>query len=97
MSLRINHDQFSRESFKDAITKFRVHSVTSFQSTRDIQTWDAPDGSGAGCVAQLAHFTDTHKETGDFTKTSTLLVANVQVVGGQRVLSELTEVLKVAK
>lgn len=77
--------------------KFRILNVTSFQSTRDIQSWDAPDGSGAGCVAQFARFTDTNKETGVVTETTTLLVANIQVVGGQRVLSELTEVVKVSK
>ncbi|KAH6976516.1 hypothetical protein BKA56DRAFT_589724 [Ilyonectria sp. MPI-CAGE-AT-0026] len=94
---KINHDQFSRQSFIDTITKFRVLNVTNILSTKDIQTWDAPDGSGAGCVAQYARFTDTNKETGDVTETTTLLVANIQVIDGQRVLSDLTEVLKVSK
>ncbi|KAH7176218.1 hypothetical protein EDB81DRAFT_897339 [Dactylonectria macrodidyma] len=94
---RINHDQFSRQAFFEAIKKFRLLNVTSVQSTKDIQSWDAPDGSGAGCVSQFVHFKDTNKETGVATESSTLLVANVQVIGGQRMLFELTEVLKVSK
>lgn len=97
MSLRINHDQFSWKDFFEAIKKFRVLNVTSVQSTRDIQSWDAPDGSGGGCVSQFVHFKDTHKETGVVTESSTLLVANVKVIDGQKMLFELTEVLKVSK
>lgn len=92
--LRINHDPFTRQTFLEAIRKFRVDNTTSVQSTRDIQVWDAPGGSGAGCVAQYMHFTDTNKETGVGTKSSTLLIANVKIIDGQRKLVDLTEVVK---
>lgn len=78
----------------EAILKFRVDNTTKIQSTRDIQVWEAPEGSGAGCVAQYIHFTDTNKETGIGTNSSTLLIANIKVVDGQRKLVDLTEVLK---
>jgi hypothetical protein len=78
----------------EAILKFRVDNTTSIQSTRDIQVWGAPEGFGAGCVAQYMHFTDTNKETGVGTKSSTLLIASVKVIDGQRKLVDLTEVLK---
>ncbi|KAM5344915.1 hypothetical protein ACJ41O_010777 [Fusarium nematophilum] len=90
---RINHDQFTRQEFFETIKKFRRNTISSAQSTRDIQVWDAPDGSGAGCVSQFVRVNDTHKETGVVTEVSTLLVANIQVIGGQRMLFELTEVL----
>ncbi|SPJ92809.1 uncharacterized protein FTOL_13774 [Fusarium torulosum] len=91
---RINHGQFTRQTFMEAILKFRVDNTTKIQSTRDIQVWEAPEGSGAGCVAQYIHFTDTNKETGIGTNSSTLLIANIKVVDGQRKLVDLTEVLK---
>ncbi|KAI8661071.1 hypothetical protein NCS57_01086500 [Fusarium keratoplasticum] len=94
---RINHDLFSRQTFMEAIMKFRVDNMTSIQSIREIQFWDAPDGSGAGCVSQLVHFTDSNKETGVGTKSSTLLIASIKVVNGQKVLVDLTEVLKVSE
>jgi hypothetical protein len=94
LSIRINHDLFTRETFLDAIRGFRVDNTTSIQSTRDIQVWEAPDSPGAGCVAQYMHFTDTNKKTGAGTKSSTLLIASVKVVGGQKKLVDLTEVLK---
>ncbi|EXM18243.1 hypothetical protein RAB80_015227 [Fusarium oxysporum f. sp. vasinfectum] len=91
----INHDTYTRQEFIDAIMRVRAVKQLSFQSTKDIQFWDAPDNSGAGCVAQYARFTDTYKETGIKIVSTTLLVADVRVVNGQRVLYELTEVLKV--
>jgi hypothetical protein len=97
VSPRINHDQFSRQDLHEAIKKFRLLNLSSAQSTEDIQTWDAPDGSGAGCVSQFVHFKDIHKETGVVTESTTLLVANIQVIGGKRKLFELTEILKVSK
>lgn len=69
-------------------------NVTTIQSTKELQTWDAPDGSGGGCVAQLMHVMDTNKETGASPESSTLLVANVQVIGGRKMLFSVTEVLK---
>ncbi|KAJ4167465.1 hypothetical protein NW754_011280 [Fusarium falciforme] len=94
---KINHDLFSRQTFMEAIMKFRVDNMTSIQSTKEIQFWDTPDGSGAGCVSQLVHFTDSNKETGVSTKSSILLIASVKVVNGQKMLVDLTEVLKVSK
>lgn len=77
--------------------KFRVDNVASIDSTKDIQVWDAPDGSGAGCVSQLMHFTDTNKETGVGTKSSVLLIASIKIVDGQKVLVDLTEVSKASE
>ncbi|WAO93486.1 Hypothetical protein NCS54_01103500 [Fusarium falciforme] len=94
---KINHDLFSRQTFMEAIMKFRVDNMTSIQSTKEIQFWDAPDGSGAVCVSQLAHFTDSNKETGVGTKSSILLIASVKVVNGQKMLVDLTEVLKMSE
>lgn len=81
----------------EAIMKFRVDNVASIDSTKDIQVWDAPDGSGAGCVSQLMHFTDTNKETGVGTKSSVLLIASIKIVDGQKVLVDLTEVSKASE
>ncbi|KAF5655656.1 hypothetical protein FHETE_11161 [Fusarium heterosporum] len=94
---RINHDLFTRQTFMETILKFRVDSTTSIQSTRDIQVWEAPEGSGAGCVAQYLHFTDTKKETGVGSKSSTMLIASVKVIDGQRKLVDLTEVMKASE
>ena len=94
LSIRINHDSFTRQTFLEAILQFRVDNATSIQSTRDIQIWEAPGSAGAGCVAQHMHFTDTNKKTGAGTKSSTLLIASIKVVDGQRKLVELTEVLR---
>ncbi|KAM0237776.1 hypothetical protein ACHAP5_008946 [Fusarium lateritium] len=91
---RINHDQFTRQTFMEAILKFRMDNATTIQSTEDIQVWETPDGSGGGCVVQHVHVTDTKKETGISTKASTLLIASVEVINGQRKLVHLTEVLK---
>lgn len=87
---------FTRQKFLETILKFRSDNTTSIQSTRDIQTWEAPDGSGAGCVAQYMHFTNTNKQTGASTKSSTLLIASIKVVSGQRKLVDLTEVLNLS-
>jgi hypothetical protein len=81
----------------EAIMKFRVDNVASIESTKDIQVWDAPDGSGAGCVSQLMHFTDTNKETGVGTKSSILLIASIKIIDGQKMLVDLTEVSKASE
>ncbi|KAM0340570.1 hypothetical protein ACHAPU_010407 [Fusarium lateritium] len=91
---RINHDQYSRQSFMDAIMQFRVGNTTSIQSTKEIQVWNAPDDSGTGSVSQMIHFTDTNKETGVGAKSSSLLIAIVKVINGKKMLVDLTEVLK---
>lgn len=78
----------------EAILKFRQDNTTSIQSTKDIQVWNEPGGAGAGCVAQFLHFTDSNKETGLGTESSTLLIASVKTIDGRRVLVHLTEVLK---
>ncbi|POS75663.1 hypothetical protein DHEL01_v205932 [Diaporthe helianthi] len=90
----VNHDQFSRQDFIEATKKFRSVNITTVQSIKEIQAWDAPDGSGGGCVAKLVFVKDTNKETGASTESSTLMVSNVQVVGGKRMLFSLTEVFK---
>lgn len=64
------------------------------QSNDEIQCWVAPDGSGAGCVAHLSHFTLTSKKDGKVDKQSALTLCNVQIQDGKRVLAELTEVTK---
>ncbi|KAI6762379.1 hypothetical protein HG530_008359 [Fusarium avenaceum] len=84
-------DQVSTNAFKDDVTPDFV------ASTKDIQIWEATDGSGAGCVAQHMHFTDISKETGVGPKSSTLLIASVKVIDGKRKLVDLTEVLKTSE
>ncbi|KAF5609124.1 hypothetical protein FPANT_256 [Fusarium pseudoanthophilum] len=91
---RINHDHYTRQSFYDGIVKFRVDYKATIHETKEIQSWDAPDGSGAGCVSQYLRFTDSNKETGVGSTSTTVLVASIKVVDGRKVLSELTEVVK---
>ncbi|KAF4503242.1 hypothetical protein FAGAP_508 [Fusarium agapanthi] len=93
---RINHDHYTRQSFHDIIMKFRVDNKTTIHETKELQCWDAPDGSGAGCVSQLLHFTDSNKETGVGSTSSTLLIASIKVVNRRKMLVELTEVMKAA-
>lgn len=64
----------------------------SVQASDEVHVWDAPDGSGAGCVAQLVRFTLTDKATGVENKALNLTLASVQVREGKRMLVELTEV-----
>ncbi|KAJ4076071.1 hypothetical protein NW760_015367 [Fusarium oxysporum] len=92
---RINHDQYSRQHYMKAILDFRVDNMTRIESTQELRCWNAPDNSGAGCVSQLVHLVDVNKKTGASTKSSTLLIANIKVVNGQRVWTELTEILNV--
>ncbi|KAF4951802.1 hypothetical protein FSARC_12807 [Fusarium sarcochroum] len=89
---RVNYDRFTRESFSEIIKKFRLSNVSTLKSTREVHVWHAPDGSGAGCVSQFVRINDTNNESGVITEVSTLLIANVQVIGGQKKLVELTEV-----
>ncbi|KAF5577888.1 hypothetical protein FPCIR_11871 [Fusarium pseudocircinatum] len=91
---KINHDHYTRQSFHDIIMKFRIDNKTTIHETKELQCWDAPDGSGAGCVSQFLRFTDSNKETGVGSMSSTLLIASIKVVNGQKVLVELTEVMK---
>ncbi|KAF5719472.1 hypothetical protein FMUND_4658 [Fusarium mundagurra] len=76
--------------------KFRVENKATIHETRELQSWEAPDGSGAGCVSQFLHFTDTNKETGIDSRSSALLIASIKVVNGRKMLVELTEVMKAA-
>lgn len=76
--------------------KFRVDNKTTIHETKELQSWDSPDGSGAGCVSQFLRFTDSNKETGVGSTSSTLLIASIKVVNGRKMLVELTEVLKAA-
>ncbi|KAG5788654.1 hypothetical protein H9Q69_012285 [Fusarium xylarioides] len=91
---RINQDHFTRQTFTDIIAKFRIDNKTTIHETKELQCWDAPDGSGAGCVSQFVRFTDSNKETGVGSMSSTLLIASIKVVDGRKILVELTEVLK---
>ncbi|KAF5655106.1 hypothetical protein F25303_864 [Fusarium sp. NRRL 25303] len=93
---RINHDHCTRQSFHDVIMKFRADNRTTIHETKELQCWDAPNGSGAGCVSQFVRFTDSNKETGVGSMSSTLLIAGIKVVDGRKMLVELTEVLKTA-
>lgn len=76
------------------IKKFCVENSTVVNSIKEILSWDAPDGSGGGCVAHQLHLTDTHKDTGVRKDIHSLLLANVKVIGGKRMLYSITEVLK---
>ncbi|SCV57282.1 uncharacterized protein FFB14_15057 [Fusarium fujikuroi] len=91
---RINHDHYTRQSFHDAIMKFRADNKTTIQETTELQSWVAPDGSGAGCVSQFLRFTDSNKETGVGSNSSTLLIASIKVIDGRKMLVELTEVMQ---
>ncbi|RGP62683.1 hypothetical protein FSPOR_9069 [Fusarium sporotrichioides] len=90
---RINQDQYSRQDYMKALLDFRVDTTTRIESTQEIRCWNAPDKSGSGCVSQLVHVVDVNKKTGASTKSSTLLIANIKVVNGRRVWTELTEIL----
>ncbi|KAG4273235.1 hypothetical protein FPRO04_09841 [Fusarium proliferatum] len=91
---RIIHDHYTRQSFHDAIMKFRADNKTTIQETTELQSWYAPDGSGAGCVSQFLRFTDSNKETGVGSNSSTLLIASIKVIDGRKMLVELTEVMQ---
>ncbi|KAF4429624.1 hypothetical protein FACUT_9032 [Fusarium acutatum] len=91
---RINHDHYTRQSFHDIIMKFRVNNKTTIHETKELQSWDAPDGSGDGCVSQFLRFTDSDKETGVGSMSSTLLIASIKTIDGRKTLVELTEVMK---
>ncbi|KLP09087.1 unnamed protein product [Fusarium fujikuroi] len=91
---KINHDHYTRQSFHDAIMKFRADNKTTIQETTELQSWVAPDGSGAGCVSQFLRFTDSNKETGVGSNSSTLLIASIKVIDGRKMLVELTEVMQ---
>lgn len=88
----MNHTKFTYDQFFGSVKQARGQNAMSIQSSDDILVWDAPDGSGAGCVAQVFRFTLNNKESGTETKSSNLAVANVQVREGKRMLVELTEV-----
>ncbi|KAF5983458.1 hypothetical protein FCOIX_3188 [Fusarium coicis] len=83
-------------SFTDIIMKFRVENKATIHEKKELQCWEAPDGSGAGCVSQFFHFTDTNKETGVGSRSSTMLIASIKVLDGRKMLAELTEVAKAA-
>ncbi|PTD06363.1 hypothetical protein FCULG_00011876 [Fusarium culmorum] len=89
---RHNHDHFTRQSFIEAMIGFRIHGTTEILDVKEIQVWEAPDGSGGGSVSQLYRFTDIVKETGARTELLTLLIASVMVINGKKVLTDLTEV-----
>ncbi|KAJ3538903.1 hypothetical protein NM208_g5704 [Fusarium decemcellulare] len=90
---RINHDQYNYTQLYETFKEARKKNVIRTQSNDEVHCWDAPEGSGAGCVAHMSHFTLTNKETGEETKCSSLTLANVRVNDGKRMLVELTEVL----
>lgn len=76
------------------IKKFYIEHLTVVKSIKEILSWDAPDGAGGGCVAHLVHLTDTKKDTGVSKDIHSLLLANVKVIGGKRMLCSITEVMK---
>lgn len=63
------------------------------QSNKELLTWEAPDGSG-GTVAQLASWAPKDKATGKEEKFSNLIIANVEVRDGKKLLVQLTGVMK---
>src|SRR4051794_37021137 len=89
---RMNHTRFTHDQFLDSVKQARANKSMSVQASDEVQVWNAPDGSGAGCVAQLSRFTLTDKSSGTETKSLNLTVANVQVREGKRMLVELTGV-----
>ncbi|CAH0057688.1 unnamed protein product [Clonostachys solani] len=91
--IRINHDQLGKAKYWEIIKAARAASHMAAQSSKEIHTWNAPDGLGGGCVAQLGYFTTTKKEGGTEAVGSSLTLTNVHVRDGKRVLVELTEVM----
>ncbi|CAH0027756.1 unnamed protein product [Clonostachys rhizophaga] len=91
--IRINHDQLGKAKYWGIIKAAREANYFAVQSNKEIHTWNAPDGLGGGCVAQLGYFTTTKKEDGTETVGSSLTLTNVHVRDGKRVLVELTEVM----
>ncbi len=65
----------------------------SVQSSDEITSWLAPNGSGSGCVSHMSHFTLASKATGAETKSTSLILSYVQVRDGKKMLVELTEVM----
>ena len=76
-----------------AVKQARARDVMTVQSNEELLTWEAPDGSG-GSVAQLGRWTRKDKTTGEELQFSNLLIANVQIRDGKKVLVEMTEVMK---
>jgi hypothetical protein len=88
----MNHTRFTHDQYLDMVKQARGNNSMSLQASDEVLAWNAPDGSGAGCVAQLLHLTLTDKANGTETKSSNLALANVLVREGKRMLVELTEV-----
>jgi hypothetical protein len=89
---RVNHDTLNRDQFHEAIKHARNTDIFIMRSADTIKSWDAPGGSGAGCVGLLLHLTSKNKKDGKEIDSSTLFVTNVQIHDGKRVLTVLTEV-----
>ncbi|GME31848.1 uncharacterized protein LTHEOB_7209 [Neofusicoccum parvum] len=89
--VRINHDRYTFDQYKEAVNKGRTTSDFSPQSTSEILKWDDAEKKG-GAVAQLTKFTVKSKETGEETAAASLILSVVRWIGGKRVLTEMTEV-----
>ncbi|VUC35393.1 unnamed protein product [Clonostachys rosea] len=92
--IKINHGRFDKAKYWELIKAARDVNHLAVQSNKELHTWNAPDGLGGGCVAQLGYFTSTKKEDGTQTVASSLTLTNVQVQDGKRVVVELTEIMK---
>ncbi|GKT44429.1 uncharacterized protein ColSpa_04610 [Colletotrichum spaethianum] len=88
----LSHEAFKEHTASDLLV--RVKDSMNVQSNNEIQVWNAPDGSGGGCVAHMWHLILTEKTSRQTVKSSSLTLANVQIRDGKRVLVELTEVAK---
>lgn len=89
--VRINHDRFTFDQYKEAVKNGRTTSEFSPQSTSEILKWDDAEKKG-GAVTQLFKFTVKSKETGQETPATSVILSVVRWIGGKRVLTEMTEV-----
>ncbi|KAK0653193.1 hypothetical protein DIS24_g6229 [Lasiodiplodia hormozganensis] len=89
--VRINHDKYNFDQYKEAVNKARAQSEISLRSTSEILKWDDAEQKG-GTVAHLTKFTVKDKATGQETHSSSLILSAVRWINGKRVLTEMTEV-----
>ncbi|KIM97038.1 hypothetical protein OIDMADRAFT_32916 [Oidiodendron maius Zn] len=89
--VKINHSVYSYEQFKAGIQYTRGSGVMTLDSVSEILQWDDTEKRG-GAVAHITKFTSKAKMTGNESKKTSVIISTVKWIGGQRKLTELTEV-----
>ncbi|KAF4945702.1 hypothetical protein FSARC_14383 [Fusarium sarcochroum] len=92
---RINHDRHDFLGFDTMLKEARRTTIMQTKSNNEVQSWEAPDGSGGGCVAHMSHFSLIDKAGADAIECSALTLSTVKVQDGQRTLFELAEIHQV--